>query len=94
MRDYELVIIFSSQLEEDKQKKSIDKIKKSITGFKGKIKKTDNWGKKDFSYPIKKQTQGTYTQFKFSLDEGKIIDLEKKVKANENILRYLLIREE
>lgn len=94
MRDYELVIIFSSQLEEDKQKKSIDKIKKSITGFKGKIKKTDSWGKKDFSYPIKKQTQGIYTQFKFSLDEGKIIDLEKKFKADEDILRYLLIREE
>lgn len=93
MRNYELVIILSSRLEEEKQKKLIDQVKKSIIDLKGKVTKADNWGKRAFSYPIKKQTQGIYVQLNFSLDEGKVRDLEKKIKAQEDFLRYLLIRQ-
>lgn len=92
MRDYELVVILSSQIEPKEQEDLINQIKEILTNLKAKTIKVDNWGRKLFSYPIKKQLQGFYSQFNFSLEAKKIIDLDKKLKANEKILRFLLIK--
>ena len=92
MRNYELVCILSVNLEEDKQKKLISQIKTIIEGLKGKVEKTEAWGKRDLSYPIQKQTQGVYVEFNFSGDEKSINQLEAKLKSENHILRHLLIK--
>jgi small subunit ribosomal protein S6 len=92
MRQYELVVIFSTEKNTKTEKKSAEEIKKLITSLKGKVDKIDDWGLKTLSYPIKKQTTGLYIQFNFSLPEEKTAQLKKSLLANENIIRYLLIR--
>ena len=92
MRDYELMVILSSRLEQKEQEDLISQIKKILVGLKAKTIKVNNLGLKNFSYPIKKELQGFYSQLNFSVDAKEISDLEKKLKANENFLRYLLIK--
>lgn len=87
-----MVCILSVNLEEDKQKKLISQIKTIIEGLKGKVEKTEAWGKRDLSYPIQKQTQGVYVEFNFSGDEKSINQLEAKLKSENHILRHLLIK--
>lgn len=89
MRSYELVLVFRPSLKEMDTKKLLDAIKGWLSGVK--ITKEEDMGTKVLAYPIKKETSGAY----FSLIiEGENIpsDLEKKVNANDNIIRHLLIR--
>lgn len=91
MRKYELTVILSGKNEEALTSKLVDKITKTVEELKGKVEKIDKWGKKDLSFQIKKQSQGFYFHFQLKLDSKKAMDLEKKLKTDENIIRYLLI---
>ncbi|MFC1711279.1 30S ribosomal protein S6 [Patescibacteria group bacterium] len=92
MRNYELVVILSPKLEKAKEKKLTDKIKKNIIDLKGKLKKPSQLGQKDLVYPIKKNLQGIYYSFEFSVPEDKISLLDKKIRAEDDILRHLLTK--
>ena len=96
--DYELTLILDPDLTTDTQKKLITKIKKLVedppVGGKGKVEKTDDWGKKDFAYPIAKKSFGYYTLLAFSSSGEAVVTIDKKLKLEEGILRYLLIKME
>ncbi|OGD53429.1 30S ribosomal protein S6 [Candidatus Beckwithbacteria bacterium RBG_13_35_6] len=92
MRSYELVIILSSKLDSKKQDKITDKLKKTISDLKGKLLLSEVWGLKNLAYPISKQDQGIYFYYKLTLEADKLLTLEKTIKLEENILRFLLIK--
>lgn len=94
MRDYELVLIISPDLDLDGQKKVLAKIKKEIEEVKGKVVKETEWGKKELAYPIAKKTSGRFLLLEVSLPEGEIKDLDPKFRNQEGILRHLLVRKE
>ena len=54
--------------------------------------KVDLWGARDLAYPIKKQTKGYYVHFEFETEPKVVVDLDKSLKVEENILRFLLVR--
>ncbi|MEX2007465.1 MAG: 30S ribosomal protein S6 [Candidatus Levyibacteriota bacterium] len=89
MRSYELVLVLRPTLKEADKKKLTDTIK----GWLGvlKVTKEEDLGTKALSYPIKKETSGIYLSLVL---EGENVppDLEKRVTANDNIIRHLLIR--
>lgn len=89
MRAYELVLVLKTSLSETQQKKIIDSIKSLLKPVK--IIKEDLLGQKPLSYPIKKEIAGVYIDWSFEM-ESIPSDFEKKLFANENVLRHLLIR--
>jgi small subunit ribosomal protein S6 len=93
MKKYELVLILSAKQDKKEQKKITDKITKLVSDFKGKSDKLTPWGQKEFAFPIKKQTKGDYYIFSFSLPAAEAPKFENKVKTEEKILRYLLIKQ-
>jgi small subunit ribosomal protein S6 len=94
MREYEFIFILKPKLKESEQKKKIAQIEKLVADLDGKVKKKEVWGKKDLAYPIAKYKQGIYVQFNFSLPEKNVKAWEEKIKLEEEILRYLLIKTE
>lgn len=94
MRDYELTLVIDPDLTSEKQKKLITKIKKIITDLKGKVGKTDEWGRKELAYPIKKKTLGYYFLLETKLSEKEPIEIEKKLRLEEGIIRHLLVKSE
>lgn len=94
MRSYELTLIFPSSLDEAGQEKILTKIKKIITDAGGKIGKIDEWGKRQLTYPIKKQKEGVYFLLNLELEGKEAKQIEEKLKLEEVILRHLLIRKE
>lgn len=89
MRQYKLFVVIRSSLKEAERKKLFDSIK-DLLG-KVKIGKVDEWGQKPLAYPIKREISGVFVKIEFEgeqLAEG----LEKKLQANENVLRHLLLR--
>lgn len=94
MRDYELVLVIDPDLTGTDQKKLLSQVKKIIEELKGKVEKTDEWGKKELAYPIKKKNLGYYFLLEVKLPSDGPGKIEGKLKLEEKIIRYLLVKKE
>lgn len=90
MRIYELALVLKSSLSQAQRKKVVDTIKNSLKDLKA-IKETEI-GEKQLAYKIKKEDTGYYMDFLFEGENSVPLDFEKKLFANEDVLRHLLIR--
>lgn len=87
-----MTLIVDPDLTSEKQKKLQEKIKKVITDLKGEVKKITEWGKRELAYPIKRKDMGYYFLWNFKLPSKAIAELESKLKLEEGLMRYLLVR--
>ena len=92
MNCYEHTIIIKQDIPENQIKLLVDKYQNLIKNNSGKIIKTEDWGLKNFSQPIKKNKKGFYFHIKFE-GIGKTIDeLEKAENIDQMLIRYLTVR--
>ena len=103
-RDYELMFIVSPlRSSEEDITASIGRVHQAITAAGGEVNTTDQgapWGRRKFAYPIREYaegeasrrafTEGFYVLCHFSLPAARIPELERSLKLNDAILRYLL----
>ena len=55
LRDYEMVLVISPDVAEEKFEATIDNISRFITEKGGVISDIERWGKRKLAYPIRKQ---------------------------------------
>ncbi len=91
MKEYEIAVVYDPGLEVDLSKAE-DKIKKIISDNKGKIKKTDNWGKNKLAYSIKKQDYGIYVFYIVELDPTKVKTVESLLNITDEVIRFLIVK--
>lgn len=94
MRVYETIFVLDPALEDHVIQKEVEKVEQLITNQKGRIIKSEKWGKRQFCYPIKKRMQGYYTLIYFEGEENIPGELERSYKLNESCLRYLTVLSE
>jgi small subunit ribosomal protein S6 len=94
LRDYELVLVFSPQLNDESYDAIIDKYSRLIAGKGGVVDDTQRWGKRRLAYPIKHFAEGNYVLFKFKLKPASSRELEANLRISEEIMRYLLVKKE
>ena len=94
MRNYELTIVMAGKATPVKKKSLIEKIGKFVKSEKGKIEKSDDWGKLELSSPIGENETGIYLHFQLKLEPSEARDLDSKLNLEEGILRYLLVRKD
>ena len=89
MRKYRLVLIIKRALD----KKAVDNIMSEVKKLAGDVKndKLTELGEKKFSYKIKKEQSGNYVVWEFEAEKVSL-DLESKLRLNDNVLRHLLVR--
>jgi len=92
LRDYELVLIISPVVEDEKFDTTIDKISKFITERGGIISEVEQWGKRKLAYPVKHFTEGNYVLSRFKLKPTVGKELEANLQISEEVLRHLLIQ--
>ncbi|PIS20981.1 30S ribosomal protein S6 [candidate division WWE3 bacterium CG08_land_8_20_14_0_20_43_13] len=91
MSDYELMLIFKTGLSEEDMSALIGKIKDLLDKHaKGEVVKTDDWGKRTLSYPIKNQTDGRYQVWQVKASPGGLAEFSTRLRREENVLRFLL----
>ena len=91
MKLYELTVIINSSLEESAIQADIENIEKQIASGGGKLHKIEKWGVKRLTYLIKGFHQGFYVHFLFEAPANLTKEMEKGMRINENILRYLTV---
>ena len=92
LRDYELVVILSPEIEEQNIGPSIEKLQQSIKARGGEIVDTNHWGRRRLAYPIKRQLEGNYVISQIKLDPAEVPGLESGLRISEEVLRHLVIR--
>jgi len=90
--DYELVLIISPEVIEEKFDATIDTVSRFITGKGGIISDVEQWGKRRLAYPIKHFEEGSYVLVRFKLKPKENKELEASLKISEDVLRHLLIK--
>lgn len=90
MRVYNLVLILKSSLSETQRKKLLETVKEWLDNVK--VKEEKAWGQKPLSYRLKKEISGFYHQMILETEKVLPSDFEKKLLAQENVLRHLLVR--
>jgi len=93
MKKYEFVLVLTEEAGKDdvSAKKLAQEI---VSKVKGKIIETKVLGVRELAYPINKATKGWYGFFVVELTGEEISELEKNIKLEEKIIRYLLVRAE
>ena len=91
---YETVFIARQELTEPQVKELADNVSKIITDQKGKIHKTEHWGLRTLAYRINKNRKGHYVLLEMECEGAAIIEAERQMRLNEDVLRYLTIRED
>lgn len=91
MKRYELMVIVTPDIGGDALNKRLDAIREIITSNKGEIFLEDLWGMRGLAYPIKKQEQGFYVIFYFTLDSEFLTELDTTLRLENEVLRHLLV---
>jgi small subunit ribosomal protein S6 len=60
----------------------------------GQVAKTEQWGLRSLAYRIKKNKKGHYVLFNLDAPSAAVDELERNMRINEDILRFLTIRVE
>ena len=60
----------------------------------GEIKKREYWGLRNLAYRMKKNRKGHYVLFNIEAPAPAIAELERTMRINEDVLRYLTLRVE
>lgn len=94
MRDYEMMVILSGELPDDERSAMLDTIQQWVETAGGAIKNADHWGRRRMTYEIGGQRDGYYVVYTLDLPANAPADLERQMRLNENVLRFLITRQE
>ncbi len=94
MNNYELVLVVTAKVDDSVRAEVVEKAKGYITRANGVIAGIEEWGKKRLAYEIQYQREGYYYFIHFEAEPSAPAVIERDVRIMDNILRYLIVREE
>ena len=65
-----------------------------VTGLGGAVKKTEQWGLRNLAYRINKNKKGHYVMYNLDASPEAVAEMERNMKLNEDVMRYMTIRVE
>lgn len=92
LRTYELMYIANPEITADEVTGLNDGISKVFTEQGGNVVKIDDWGKRKLAYKINKKSEGHYVLFELEGTGKEILELERRMRVNELIMRFMTVR--
>jgi small subunit ribosomal protein S6 len=92
MAFYEKTIIAKQDLAVSEVEDIKNKYNEIINKFSGKVLKVEEWGLLNLANRIKNYKKGFYIHYKFEGNAETLNQVEKKVKIDTSIIRYLTVK--
>ncbi|MGQ9547518.1 MAG: 30S ribosomal protein S6 [Roseiflexus sp.] len=103
-RDYELLFIIPPiRMSDEEIRNAVERVSHTVTNLGGVITSVNHappWGRRKFAYPIRAYvegeasrrvfTEGYYVLMHFQMAADRVAELERLLKLNDAVLRYLL----
>jgi small subunit ribosomal protein S6 len=93
-RQYEVVYIFDSALEEATVNEKLSRFATLIQSPGSEPPQLSHWGKRTLAYPIKRHETGYYVVAKFETEPTALPEFERAIKLDEGVLRHLVVMNE
>lgn len=100
-RDYELMAILIPDMAEEDTRAQIERVNGYITAADGQVTETltdSPWGRRRLAYTIRYEgvdyRDGFYTVIHFTAAPGRIADIERELKLDTSVIRYLLVMDD
>ena len=90
-RQYEVVYIFDSALEEAAINERLARFHALIQQPGAEAPQVNHWGKRALAYPIKKHETGYYVVAKFDADATALPEFERAIKLEDSVIRSLTV---
>jgi len=95
MRTYELTFVVDPRLSDEQTDSLCGEYRQMIESGGGHVEYQDDWGRRKLAYPIRKLEEGRYFLFHISSEDGNPAEeVERRMRQNEDILRFLIVRTE
>ena len=92
MAFYENTIVAKQDLAEKELKSLKDKYNSLINESSGKVIKIEEWGLLNLAKKIRNYKKGFFIHFKFEGNNNTLNEIEKKIKVDGSIIRFLTVR--
>ena len=94
MRRYELMLVLSPDVPDDKSQAVIDRPSRQIVAAGGRIIKVAPWGRRRLAYPIGHHREGSYHIVLFEAPPEALLEMEHSLLITEEVIRHLVTRVE
>lgn len=92
MAAYEVIAIFSPQLDEESLEKAITRFEEVIKNGGGEITKADRWGKRRLAYEVKGFTEGYYVYMEIAAPSALVSELDRLYRIADEVIRHLIVK--
>ena len=92
MAYYENTIVAKQDLAEKELKVLREKYNEVINKSSGKVIKIEEWGLLNLAKKIKNYKKGFFIHYKFEGDRNTLNEIQKKIKVDSTIIRYLTVK--
>ncbi len=92
MMKYETVFIGRQDLGDAQVKALTEEITNYITANKGTVNKTESWGLRTLAYRVNKNKKGHYVLIEYSVAPAAIAEMERNLRLNEDVLRFMTVK--
>lgn len=89
---YEMTYILNPVLEDEKFSELVSYVNKLIEDNGGEVAEVDEWGVRKLAYDIDKKSTGYYVNMYFNAPADAIGVVERNMRINDDILRYLTLK--
>ena len=92
MAFYESIFIARQELTDKEIENILSNLKEVLKKNGSKLVDTESWGLRNLAYKIEKNKKGHYVVLKIDGNGNAIHELERNMRIDENIIRYLSIK--
>ncbi|MCY0888791.1 MAG: 30S ribosomal protein S6 [Alicyclobacillaceae bacterium] len=92
MRQYETMYILKPELDTEQVSALVAKYQSLVTEHGGQLDQVQEIGKRRLAYEIDHHREGFYVLMQFSTDTDVTQELERVMRIEDNVLRYMTVR--
>lgn len=91
MRNYEIMYIVNANLDDASRQALVDSLHGILTSNGGTVKNVDEWGVREFAYPIDDMTKGYYMVLKVEANPETVKEFDRLARIETNVVRFIII---
>ena len=92
MNNYETLFVIKPTLTDEETATQIAKVTETLEKEGAEILATNKMGMRRLAYPVAKHERGVYTIIYFKAAGSVIAEFERKLKFNEDVIKYLTVK--
>lgn len=94
MRYYESVFIARQDISSQQVEGLADRFAGILTEAGGNVARREYWGLRKLAYRVNKNRKGHYVMFNFEAPAAAVAEMERQMRFEEDVLRYMTVRTE